>query len=108
MLVRATAAVAAAAAAAWAFGQSKCVVFLLLPFGAGSILGVYVTVLVTTSRICRTLFADDFCALQSCAYLDFNAASQSNGDRTDLALNGDRAVALNGESRVDTAGEGGM
>lgn len=56
--------------------------------------------------MCRTLLADDFCALQSCAYLDFNAASQSNDDRTDLALNGDRAVALNGESTVDTAGDG--
>lgn len=62
----------------------------------------------TTSRICRTLFPDDFCALQSCAYLDFNAASQSNGDRTDLALNGDLAVALSGESMVDMAGDGGM
>lgn len=36
------------------------------------------------------------------------AASQSNGDRTDLALNGDRAVALIGDSKVDMAGDGGM
>jgi hypothetical protein len=35
------------------------------------------------------------------------AASQSNGERTDLALNGDLAVALMGDSRVDMAGDGG-
>jgi hypothetical protein len=53
------------AAGPWAFEQFECVL-LLLPFGAGSILGVYVTVLVTTSRICLTLLFDDFVALQSC------------------------------------------
>lgn len=36
------------------------------------------------------------------------AASQSNGERTDLALNGDLIEALMGESRVDMAGDGGM
>jgi hypothetical protein len=35
------------------------------------------------------------------------AASQSNGERTDLALKGERAVALSGESRLDTAGDTG-
>lgn len=34
--------------------------FLLLPFGAGLILGVYVTVLVTISRTWRTLGLLDF------------------------------------------------
>lgn len=37
-------------------------IFLLLPFGAGAILGVYVTVLVTTSRICRMLDLESFFA----------------------------------------------
>jgi hypothetical protein len=67
-----------------------------------------VTVLVTTSLICRTLLAEDLVALQSCEYRALRAASQSNGDRTDLALNGDLAVALMGESSVDMAGDGGM
>ena len=35
------------------------------------------------------------------------AASQSNGERTDLALNGDLTVALRGESKLDSAGDGG-
>jgi hypothetical protein len=62
---------------------------------------------VTTSRICLTLLLDGLEALQSCEYRAFRAASQSNGERTDLALNGDRAVALRGESRLETAGETG-
>lgn len=36
------------------------------------------------------------------------AASQSNGERTDLALKGDLAVALMGDSMVESAGDGGM
>lgn len=66
------------------------------------------TVLVTTSLICCTLLFVDLVALQSCEYRAFRAASQSKGERTDLALNGDRAVALMGDSNVDMAGEGGM
>lgn len=66
------------------------------------------TVLVTTSLICRTLLLEDLVALQSCAYRDLSAASQSNGERTDLALNGDLIDALMGESNVDMAGDGGM
>lgn len=49
-------------------------------------------------------------ALQSGEYRALRAASQSNGERTDLALKGDLAaavVALRGESRVDSAGDGG-
>lgn len=66
------------------------------------------TVLVTTSLICLTLFPEDLVALLSCEYRAFKAASQSNGERTDLALNGDLAVvALRGESRLDSAGDGG-
>lgn len=57
--------------------------------------------------MCLTLFPVGFVALQSAEYRALRADSQSNGDRTDLALNGDRAVALRGESRLDTAGETG-
>lgn len=82
--------------------------------GAGAILGVYVTVLVTTSRICRILDRDSFFACPppgvvavvaadvggscvagrlepgvSAKRLDLRAASQSNGDLTDAALKGD-------------------
>lgn len=78
-----------------------------MPFGAGLIRGVYVTVRVTTSRICRTLLLVGLCALQSWEYRAFNAASQSKGDRTDLALKGDRIVALRGESRLEAAGDDG-
>lgn len=79
----------------------------LLPFGAGAILGVYVTVLVTTSRMCRTLVREDFCFFSSRRAL--RAASQSNTDEwTGLALKGDRTVlALIGESIFDTLGLGG-
>lgn len=79
----------------------------LLPFGAGAILGVYVTVLVTTSRMCRTLVREDFCFFSS--RRAFRAASQSNTDEcTGLALKGDRAVlALIGESMFDRLGLGG-
>ena len=57
--------------------------------------------------MCLTLFAEDLLALQSCEYRAFRAASQSKGERTDRALNGDRAVALRGESKLDIAGDGG-
>jgi hypothetical protein len=77
-----------------------------LPFGAGAILGVYVTVLVTTSRMCRTLVREAFCFFSSRRAL--RAASQSNTEWTGLALKGDRAVlALNGESILETLGLGG-
>lgn len=56
----------------------------------------------------RTLLLEALVALQSCEYLALRAASQSNGDRTDLALKGDLAVALIGDSSVDIAGEGGI
>ena len=78
-----------------------------LPLGAGSILGVYVTVLVTTSRMCRTLGRDDLCFLAS-ANRAFKAASQSKTECTDRALNGDLTVlALIGESKLEMAGLGG-
>ena len=48
--------------------------------------------------MCLTLVLPDFPALQS-VYLALSAASQSKGERTDLALNGDLAVVeLIGES----------
>ena len=74
------------------------------PFGAGFILGVYVTVLVTTSRICLTLLVEGFEARQSVEYRALRAASQSNGERTDRALKGERTV---GESTAETAGDWG-
>jgi len=87
-------------------------IFLLLPLGAGAILGVYVTVLVTTSRMCRTLDLDSRFACPgvvgavpggrpgvsgaarfepgvSANLLDLSAASQSKWDLTDAALSGD-------------------
>jgi hypothetical protein len=82
--------------------------------GAGSILGVYVTVLVTTSLMCLTLFP--FSHLLECvppeptadvggftsAYLfAFSAASQSKGLLMLRALYGDR-------TGLSTAGLGGM
>lgn len=62
----------------------------------------------TTSLICRTLLCEGFVALESCEYRALSAASQSNGERTDLALQGDLAVALMGDSNMETAGDGGM
>lgn len=114
----AAAATACAALIAWALAHS---VLRLLPLGAGFMRGVYVTVRVTTSRMCRTLrFADEveddeaLVALQlSCVYRPaLSAASQSNGERTDRALKGERACvdALMGESSagMPVAGDGGM
>ena len=76
--------------------------------GAGSIRGVYVTVLVMTSRTCRTLVLDllQLCVdLASANLLALRAASQSKGDRTDRALKGD----MTGVSpALDAAGEGGI
>lgn len=78
----------------------------LFPLGAGAILGVYVTVLVTTSLICRTLVREVFCFFSIKRAL--RAASQSNTEWTGLALKGDRTVlALIGESMLDTLGLGG-
>lgn len=56
----------AAAAAAFMACDFEHSVLLLFPFGAGFILGVYVTVLVTTSLMCRTLLFEALVALQSC------------------------------------------
>lgn len=79
--------------------------------GAGDIRGVYVTVLVTISLTCRTLDRLAFGDLMS-KYLPLLLISQSNGDRALRALNGDRiadvAVALNGDSAAEKAGEGGI
>lgn len=61
----------------------------------------------TTSLTCLTLFADDLAALESCEYRAFRAASQSKGERTDRALKGDLTVALRGESRLESEGDGG-
>lgn len=90
--------------------------FRRLPLGAGSILGVYVTVLVTTSRMCLTLvpFLSQRLECTCCwfgpalvgagptsAYLlARSAASQSKGLLTLLALQGDRMG-------LSTAGLGG-
>lgn len=72
--------------------------------------GVYVTVLVTTSRIWRTLRPlAAFCFFCS-AKRALSAASQSKTEeRTDLALKGERRVlaALSGDSKVESAGLGG-
>lgn len=89
--------------------------FLLLPLGAGSILGVYVTVLVTTSLMWRTLvllFSQRVLpcppwpgCFMSVYRLALSAASQSKGLLTLRALNGERT----GESTLPApAGEGGM
>lgn len=89
--------------------------FLRFPLGAGSILGVYVTVLVTTSRMCRMLVPFFSHRLEctgrggpalvgagptSAYLLAFSAASQSNALLTLLALHGVRAG-------LSTAGLGG-
>ncbi len=86
--------------------------FLRFPFGAGFMRGVYVTVLVTTSRICRMLDLDSLfacvgvlgqlavgvsgCAgrLQPDPWVSvkrrvLSAFSQSKGECTEAALNGD-------------------
>lgn len=68
---------------------------------------MYVTVLVTTSRMCRTLVRDALCFLAS-ANRAFKAASQSKTECTDRALKGDLMVlALSGESMLEMAGLGG-
>ena len=68
--------------------------------------GVYVTVLVTTSRMCRMLVRAAFCFLS--AKRAFRAASQSKTEWIDLALREDRLVlALSGESTLEMAGLGG-
>lgn len=86
-------------------------IFLLFPLGAGDILGVYVTVLVTISLTCLTLDRVDFGDLIS-KYLPLLFRSQSNGERALRALKGERmadvAVALNGDSAAENAGEGGI
>lgn len=72
--------------------------------------GVYVTVLVTTSRIWRTLRPLDALCFFCSANRALSAASQSKTEeRTDLALNGERSVlaALRGESKLESAGLGG-
>lgn len=79
--------------------------FLLLPFGAGLIRGVYVTVRVTTSLTWRTLDRVVFGVLIS-KYLPLLLKSQSYGDRALRALKGERA--LRGESAYEDAGEAGM
>lgn len=81
-------------------------IFLLFPFGAGAILGVYVTVRVMTSRMCFTPVLDCFAGCFFIAnFLAFKAFSQSKLV-CDLALNGD--LALTGESKLEPAGEGGI
>lgn len=95
-----------------AYSATPSFSFLLFPLGAGSILGVYVTVLVTTSRMCRT-FVPFFshrlewmgpalvgAGLTSAYLLAFRAASQSKGLLTLRALKGDR-------TGLSTAGLGG-
>jgi hypothetical protein len=79
--------------------------------GAGDIRGVYVTVLVTISLTCLILDREAFGDLIS-KYLPLLLMSQSYGDRALRALKGDRiadvALALNGDSAPEKAGEGGM
>jgi hypothetical protein len=81
-------------------------IFLLLPFGAGLMRGVYVTVRVTISLTCRTLDRADFGDLTS-KYLPLLLKSQSKGDRALRALKGERMleVALNGDSDPVKAGD---
>jgi hypothetical protein len=73
--------------------------------------GVYVTVRVTISLTCRTLDRADFGDLTS-KYLPLPWMSQSNGDRTLLALKGERSVwvevALKGDSPPVKAGDCGI
>jgi hypothetical protein len=106
-------------------------ILLRLPLGAGAILGVYVTVLVTTSRMCRMLDLDSLLACPgvvgvpaaaalmpgvsgaagrfepgvSAALLDLSAASQSKGDFTDAALSGDLGEYM--PEAAEMAGEAG-
>jgi hypothetical protein len=84
--------------------------FLLLPLGAGSMRGVYVTVRVTTSLMCRTLRwllpqLWPLAAADSARRRALSAASQSKGLRTLRALKGD----MTGVSPASpTAGDGGI
>jgi len=79
--------------------------------GAGDILGVYVTVLVTISLTCLTLDREAFGDFMS-KYLPLLLRSQSNGDRALRALKGERiadvAFALRGDSAAEKAGEDGI
>lgn len=82
-----------------------------LPLGAGIIRGMYVTVLVTTSRTCRMLPRDGIVSFAS-AVLDLSAVSQLKNGRVGCALKGDRmlslrTVALMGEFGLENAGLGG-
>jgi hypothetical protein len=65
---------------------------------------VYVTVLVTTSLMWRTLVLVDFCFFCSAKWR-LSADSQSNDEWTQRALKGD--LGMLGESRLDRAGLGG-
>jgi hypothetical protein len=84
-------------------------IFLLLPFGAGLMRGVYVTVRVTISLTVRVLDRADFGDLISNEYLALLFMSQSKGERALRALKGERRVwvevALNGESAPVNAGD---
>jgi len=84
-------------------------IFLLLPFGAGLMRGVYVTVRVTISLTVRVLDLADFGDLISNEYLALLFMSQSKGERALRALKGERRVwvevALNGESAPVNAGD---
>lgn len=85
-------------------------IFLLLPFGAGLMRGVYVTVRVTISLTVRVLDRTDFGDLRSQEYLLLLLISQSYGDRALRALKGERRVwvaevALTGESAPVKAGD---
>jgi len=70
-----------------------------------------VTVLVTISLTCLILERADFGDFMS-KYLPLVLKSQSNGERALRALKGERtadvALALNGDSAVENAGEGGI
>jgi len=98
-----------------ALNETCCVLFmdystfLLFPFGAGLIRGVYVTVRVTISLTWRTLDRVLLGDLIS-KYRPLLLRSQSKGERALRALNGDRIaeVALKGESAPEKAGEGGI
>lgn len=96
--------------------------FLRFPLGAGSILGVYVTVRVTTSRMWRMLVPFFSHRAECCCWgvdvsatapalagvgpisyrLAFRAASQSKGLLILLALQGERTAGLSNEPAATT------
>lgn len=86
---------------------SSSIVFFFLPLGAGLIRGVYVTVLVTTSRTWRTLGRALGLEMPSNTRPLWPLKVQSYGERMLRALNGDLRVEP-GVARSAMLGEPGI